>query len=213
MTPSQFVTDNNGKVIGSGQCGDLVDLWLVEGFGNHTSYATALDYWMGGIPGFSLVVGAPQDGDIGCYNAHPGYPEGHITMHYQGEEFEQNADPNGSPAHLFPRATTYLLGYLRKDTPVNNVTITQAEYEDFQNWKAIGQQLAYTSVYEAMGGTAGNSDANPASVQPIINDIVSYANFVKSSAAWQADSTLADLSVVSTGSVGTVLASGTYVVK
>lgn len=122
MTPQKFVTQNNGKVIGSGQCGDLIDLWLVEGFGNHTSYAVALDYWTNGIPGFTKVTGVPQDGDIGCYNAHPGYPDGHITMHYQGEEFEQNADPDGSPAHLFPRATTYLLGYLREEINVG-VTI------------------------------------------------------------------------------------------
>lgn len=115
MIPQQFVTQNNDKIIGSGQCGELIDLALVEIYGNHTSYATALDYWTNGIPGFSVVVGAPQDGDITCYNAHPGYPDGHISMHFQGEEFEQNADPDGSPAHLFPRATTYLLGYLRSE--------------------------------------------------------------------------------------------------
>lgn len=123
MTPQQFVTQNNGKVIGSGQCGELIDLALVEIYGNHTEYATALEYWTNGIPGFSVVSGPPQDGDIGCYNAHPGFPDGHITMHYQGEEFEQNADPDGSVAHLYPRATTYLLGYLRGGTmepPIND---------------------------------------------------------------------------------------------
>lgn len=116
MSPQQFVTNNNDKVIGSGQCGDLVDLVLVDIYGNHTEYATAYDYWVNGIPGFSVVSGSPQDGDIGCYKPHSGFPDGHITMHYQGEEFEQNADPDGSPAHLYPRATTYLLGYLREDS-------------------------------------------------------------------------------------------------
>jgi hypothetical protein len=113
MTLQDFINQNSGKKIGSGQCGDLVDAYLVDVFNNHTSYATALDYWTNGIPGF-VVAPQPEPGDIACYNAHPGFPAGHIAIYAgNGEVFEQNADPDGSPAHLYPRANTYLLGYLR----------------------------------------------------------------------------------------------------
>lgn len=115
MTVQDFVADNNRKTIGDGQCGALVDLYLVQVFANHTSYATALQYWQKGIPGFG-VVSSPQAGDIACYNAHPGFPDGHIAIYNgSGQVFEQNADPDGSPAHLYNRATTYLLGYLRQE--------------------------------------------------------------------------------------------------
>ena len=57
----------------------------------------------------------PQAGDIAVYDGHTGFPEGHIAVYIgNGEVFEQNADPDGSPAHIFSRANTYLLGYLTK---------------------------------------------------------------------------------------------------
>lgn len=114
MTPQVFINQNSGKRIGDGQCGALIDLWLVEGYGVHTEYATALDYWTNGIAAFEVAF-SPRGGDIACYNAHPGFPDGHIAMYAgSGQVFEQNADPDGSPAHLFARANTYLLGYLTK---------------------------------------------------------------------------------------------------
>lgn len=112
MDLSTFISQNTGIAVGSGECGELVDLWLVEGFGNHTAYNTALEYWQNGIPGFS-ITSSPQPRDIACYNAHPGFPDGHIAIYVgNGQVFEQNADPDGSPPHLFNRSTQYLLGYL-----------------------------------------------------------------------------------------------------
>lgn len=103
------------KPVGTGECGELVDLYLVEVFGNYTAYNDAIDYWNNGIPGF-VKVSSPQPGDIVVYNAHPGFPAGHIAIYNgNGQVFEQNADPDGSLPHLFNRATTYLLGYLREE--------------------------------------------------------------------------------------------------
>lgn len=102
-----------GKPVGSGECGELVDLWLVEGYGVRTSYPNAIDYWTNGLPGFQRV-NSPEPGDLACYDAHPGYPDGHIAIYAgNGEVFEQNADPDGALPHVYLRANTYLLGYLR----------------------------------------------------------------------------------------------------
>lgn len=77
-------------------------------------YPDAKDYWFNGIPGYSIVAN-PQPGDIAVYNGHDFFPEGHIAVvsDSNGQVFEQNADPDGSPMHFYNRATTYLLGYLR----------------------------------------------------------------------------------------------------
>lgn len=100
----------------AGQCVQLVELYMVEVQAvDPPRYPNAKDYWFQGIPGYSQVS-TPEPGDIAVYNAHGAFPEGHIAVCVgNGEVFEQNADPDGSPAHVFTRATTYLLGYLRKD--------------------------------------------------------------------------------------------------
>lgn len=110
-----------GKPVGTGQCGELTDLWLVQGFGNHTEYPTAIDYWSNGVPGF-VKSATPQPGALACYNAHPGYPDGHIAIYVSnGEVFEQNADPDGSYPHIYPRLSTYLLGYLISNVEENDM--------------------------------------------------------------------------------------------
>lgn len=59
--------------------------------------------------------GQQQAGDINVYGAHTGGPEGHINIQIEnGQVFEQNADPDGSPSHVDVRPITYLLGSLRK---------------------------------------------------------------------------------------------------
>lgn len=76
-------------------------------------YPDAKDYWFNGIPGYSVVTD-PQRGDIAVYDGHGDFPEGHIAVVADnGQVFEQNADPDGSPMHFAVRPTTYLLGYLR----------------------------------------------------------------------------------------------------
>lgn len=187
MSIDQFVSTNTGKKIGNGQCGDLVDLYLQEVCGNSTEYGSAKDYWFNGIPGFS-VVSTPQTGDIVVYNAHLGYPDGHIAVYYNGEIFEQNANPDGSPAHLFPRATTYLLGYLRQgddmstlDKPLATI-IAQAFYGNGADDNAINQLVgkeSNTAIYFAQaspshadyvkflaGQAAAANNPAPANVKP-----------------------------------------------
>lgn len=114
MTLDDFIAKYNGKVVADGQCGNLVRAYWNEV--DHTtppSYPNSKDYWFNPVPGYDKVQD-PQPGDIAIYNGHGAYPEGHSAIYYDGRVFEQNADPDGSPAHLFKRNSPYLLGYLRK---------------------------------------------------------------------------------------------------
>lgn len=100
-----------------------MDLYLVQVCNNHTSYASAYDYWTNGIPGF-IKVYTPEAGDIGVSVPHTvngiNFPDGHIFIYVgNGIVFEQNADPDGSVPHEFNRATTYLAGYLRQGEVMN----------------------------------------------------------------------------------------------
>lgn len=124
------------KAVGTGQCGELVDLWLAEGFNNHTEYATAYEYWTNGIPGFTVTT-TPKAGDIAVYVPHTvngvNYPDGHIAVYVgSGVVFEQNADPDGSLPHEFNRATTYLAGYLTSQggNMVETPTVNQGDIEN-----------------------------------------------------------------------------------
>lgn len=61
-----------------------------------------------------IPKGQQQRGDINVYDGHGIYTEGHINIDLaNGQVFEQNADPDHSPAHISTRATTYLLGSIR----------------------------------------------------------------------------------------------------
>ena len=134
MTLDTFVTNETGKKhlipgqaeIYRGQCVQLIGIYLLDVF-NQTlpAHPNAKDYWAYGIPDWVKVT-APQDGDIAIYRGHDVYPEGHIAIVYHGEVFEENADPDGAPAHLFSRSSTYLLGYLRKE----GTSVTNQELHD-----------------------------------------------------------------------------------
>lgn len=114
MTLQEFINTYNGKIVRGGQCGELVrQYWIDVDKTNPPSYLNSKDYWFNPVPGYDKVS-TPQPGDIAIYNGHGAYPEGHSAIYYDGRVFEQNADPDGSPAHLFNRNNTYLLGYLRK---------------------------------------------------------------------------------------------------
>lgn len=116
MTLQDFVSQYNGQTIGDGECGSLVRQFAIEVQGvTPISYPSAKDYWFNPVPGYSQVS-SPQPSDWAIYNAHGTYTDGHMAVYFDGRVFEQNANPDGSPAHLFDRADTYLLGYLRKDT-------------------------------------------------------------------------------------------------
>lgn len=63
-----------------------------------------------------VPAGQQRKGDIGVYAGRPGYEEGHILIFINSNNavFEENADPDGSPAHVYTnRSATYLLGVLR----------------------------------------------------------------------------------------------------
>lgn len=110
-----------------GQCWDLVELfaerlgvpkepwaiplgpngWASEAWTLRTIH---MDSYFDRIP-----AGQQQKGDIVVFNGHGAYTEGHIAISLGGiAVFEENADPDGSPAHTFGnRNQTYLLGALR----------------------------------------------------------------------------------------------------
>lgn len=133
MTIDEFVAANNGKFIDvdhyyGAQCWDLVELYAEQVLGIPKEpwaitlgpegaakeawkvFDAHMQRYFDKIP-----KGQEQKGDIPVYDGHGAFPEGHIAISLGGGQvFEENADPNGSPAHVYPRATTYLLGSLRK---------------------------------------------------------------------------------------------------
>lgn len=113
----QFITKYSGKVLGDGQCGTLVrQYWIEVDKTSPPSYVNSKDYWSNPVPGYDKITSNPQPGDIAIYNGHGVYTAGHSAIYAgNGQVFEQNADPDGSAAHLYNRANTYLLGYLRKE--------------------------------------------------------------------------------------------------
>lgn len=127
MTLSEFINKYSGVVVGDGQCGTLVrQYWIEVDQTNPPSYPDSKDYWPNPVPGYDKLTSNPQPGDIAIYNGHDAFPEGHSAIYVDGRVFEQNADPDGSAAHLFNRANTYLLGYLRKQGENMNPTPAQA---------------------------------------------------------------------------------------
>lgn len=140
MTLQEFVNKYNGKIVGDGQCGTLVRAYWNEV--DHTtppSYPNSKDYWFNPVPGYDKVHD-PQPGNIAIYNGHGVYTEGHSAIYVDGRVFEQNADPDHSPAHLFPRANTYLLGYLRKQGADMEPTFNDGDRLNFNSF-LYGQDL------------------------------------------------------------------------
>jgi hypothetical protein len=136
MTLQDFINTYTGKIIGDGQCGTLVrQYWIDVDKTDPPSYPDAKDYWFNPSPPY-IHTDTPQSGDIAVYNGHDAFPEGHIAVYVGPEVFEQNADPDGSPAHLFQRANTYLLGYLTKEVPMP----TDAQIDQ---WISLFYQEAY----------------------------------------------------------------------
>lgn len=126
MTLEQFITKYAGQYIGDGQCGSLVrQYWNEVEHITPPSYPSAKDYWYNPAPPYTHTS-TPQTGDIAVYDAHGAFPDGHIAVVSGNEVFEQNADPDGSPAHLFTRANTYLLGYLTKESEMSTIGAEEA---------------------------------------------------------------------------------------
>lgn len=126
MTLNDFVTKYDGKKIGDGECGTLVRQYAIEVQGiTPVSYTSAKDYWFNPVPGY-VQASTPQSGDWAVYNGHGTFVDGHMAVYVGPGVFEQNADPDGSPAHLFTRANTYLLGYLRLQGETMTPTAQQA---------------------------------------------------------------------------------------
>lgn len=237
MTPSQYQSTWTGKEIPNnsggfiGECVSAVARFAQEVQGvpdaDNVFYCQntggARDLWETPtallLTFYDKVSGPPQLYDIGVWGINEGkYGD---TQIYWGnnQQFGQYGTPVFLPAEIRPLNASPL-GYLRlkeNSMPIVNPDgspATQAGYNDLLKWKAIGQQLSYSRIYPAMGGSSGNPDADPAQVQPIINDLESYGDFVKGSPAWQSNGgDLTKLEVVAKGTTGTVLVPGTYIVQ
>lgn len=146
MTLQEFVVKYDGKYVGDGQCGSLVRAyWNEVDKTSPPSYTNSKDYWFNPVPGYDKVA-SPLAGDIAIYDGHGSFVEGHSAIVYvDGRVFEQNADPDHSPAHLYNRATTYLLGYLHKQGQGVNV-MTEDGVRNV--YKAVTAQEPGTSYTE-----------------------------------------------------------------
>lgn len=143
MTLQDFINKYSGQYVRGGQCGELVrQYWIDVDQTTPPSYVNSKDYWFNPVPGYDKVA-TPQPGDIAIYNGHDAYPEGHSAIYVgNGQVFEQNADPNGSPAHLYTRTSPYLLGYLRKQ----GVQEDMATDKQIDDWISLFHQEAYGSA-------------------------------------------------------------------
>lgn len=78
-----------------------------------------------------IPAGQQQKGDITVYDGHGPYIHGHIAISLGGSSvFEENADPDGAPAHVYNnRSSTYLLGALRlKGDTMQPLTPAQVDH-------------------------------------------------------------------------------------
>lgn len=198
MSLEDFITTYNGQVIGSGQCGDLVALYWKE-VDDYIcpSYPDAKDYWSNPVPGY-VQTSNPTPGDVAVYQGHDAFPEGHIAVYVGSDVFEQNADPDGSPAHLFNRANTYLLGYLTKENEM-----TQAQADKISLYARL---LQFLTVEQA---NAFNASDTSYILSDIGDNIGQLLEDIYKSPEWSA----ANAKVVAYGKGGTVLAPGEYVVQ
>lgn len=176
MTLQEFIQKYDGKVVADGQCGNLVRaFWNEVDLTQPPSYPNSKDYWFNPVPGYDKVQN-PLPGDIAIYNGHGSYVEGHSAIYVgDGVVFEQNADPDGSPAHLFKRVSPYLLGYLRKqgqeEIPMPNdgdiinakraatqVPNYQPEGSEFDYYKAP-EHGYHDLLYDTIGGMQAEIDS------------------------------------------------------
>lgn len=123
------------------QCWDLVELYAEKVLGipknpwavTLNPNSVAKDAWLSFDKNpqlqkyfIQIPKGQQQRGDVNVYDGHGVYTEGHINIELGGSVFEQNADPDNSPAHSGPRPTTYLLGSLRaKGATMDKITKEQ----------------------------------------------------------------------------------------
>lgn len=133
MNLDQFIADPptgyNGRYVRGGQCGELVrQYWIDVDKTNPPSYENSKDYWYNPVPGY-VKSQNPVRGAIAIYDGHGAFPEGHSAIYVDGRVFEQNADPDGSPAHLYNRKNTYLLGYLIKEGTDNMWSMTKEQVD------------------------------------------------------------------------------------
>lgn len=180
MTIEEFVAKYDGKYVADGQCGNLVRAYWNEV--DHTtppSYDDSKDYWFNPVPGYDKVS-SPRKGDIAIYDGHGIYTAGHSAIYYDGRVFEQNADPDGSPAHLFNRVNAYLLGYLRKQGATMSVWDKGKTNNLLFNGlgrSAKAKEIAdYALANGNFGGENGKQDFD--AMNTIINS-AEYQNYVK----------------------------------
>lgn len=155
MTLQDFINTYTGKKVGTGQCVPLVELYAQQVLATPLPVLpSAVNYWKA-LPGYTQES-SPQIGDIAVYNSHAGFPDGHIAIVNQlgnpPQVFEQNADPDGSPAHLYQRSTIYLLGYQRRYMITKEQEIVCAEMQTGSppgvnyNYQFTGLTLTQTNL-------------------------------------------------------------------
>lgn len=132
---------------GSAPAGYAKNAWLY--FNNNPNLVAHFD---------QIPAGQHQRGDIGVYNGHGDYVEGHINIFTDSGNgvFQENADPDGSPAHETQRAPTYLLGALRlKGGDIVKPSAADVKYA-FNTFTIDGRDPTAKQVSDYMAGDIRN---------------------------------------------------------
>lgn len=150
MTLTEFINKYNGVVVADGQCGSLVRAyWNEVDLTVPPSYPDSKDYWPNPVPGYDKITSNPQPGNIAIYSGHGAFSEGHSAIYVgNGQVFEQNADPDGSPAHVYARQNTYLLGYLSKQGANVEPIFNEGDRKNINFWLYGEDRLLWSGVVE-----------------------------------------------------------------
>lgn len=148
---------------GSSPAGYAKNAWLY--YGNNPNLVNYFD---------KVPAGQQQKGDITIYDGHGIYTEGHIAISLGGSAvFEENADPDGSPAHVYNnRSSTYLLGALRLKG--GNMATEAHSPEQIKDW--IDQKAFAVRVEQGLVAAGFDPDAIP--------DFVAFFKDVKNFKDW-----------------------------
>lgn len=157
-------------------------------------------------PGWSWVI-TPEAGDLGVRNYVSGninYGDVVAVLGVNGSMLntigQNQVDSNLTIGHVPTTGVnpaSAFIKFLRFGYQGDGMNITQEEYDDFQNWKTMGQALTYTRQWQNAGGVAGSPTPNvDSNLVAIMSDDAKYSDWVKAQSTWQADNNLDDLEVV-----------------
>lgn len=219
MAWKQLITP---QLPGTGQVGFCLR-YARERYGIGAKYLVAWNAWSGAQFKHADRNFPPVSVPLWFKYPLPNSSPGHVVIRTPDGKLYSSPYKSTQSYYVFPSIeaveSTLGAGYVGWSEDINGVRVAineggdmpfieQKVLDDLNKWKSVGQQLSYTKVYKAMGGSPGNPDANANQVQPIIQDLEKYADFVKGDPDWQGN--LDDLDVVKKGSGGvpTVLVNG-----